>query len=226
MNKIKQWLKKMDQTKRITFLFVVFSFVLIFSLTLMNGLSANHRNEKEAKSKIAEVEKKKNDKKEVKQIKKQEEKSIETVEKEEESTKKTEDNTENVPVAQKETVKEETKPNPLIKEGPVKPQETMIQVSISIEGMDGVMASSTLSLKEGASVYDALVQITSMYNMELNSRESWGGVYISAINGLKEFAHGKTSGWTYYVDGVFINQSCSAYTLKNNQNVRWVYVHD
>lgn len=77
------------------------------------------------------------------------------------------------------------------------------------------LGSGTVTLQKGATVYDALCAMG----------VSVGGssYYVSSIEGLAEKACGKTSGWTYSVDGVFPNYACGRYVLNGGEDIQWVY---
>ena len=49
-------------------------------------------------------------------------------------------------------------------------------------------------------------------------------MYVKGIGGLAEFDCGDESGWTYYVNGVFINNASTGTVLSNGDAVSWVYV--
>lgn len=75
--------------------------------------------------------------------------------------------------------------------------------------------SYTVTLDEGASVYDALCAT--------GVGVSGSGSYVSAINGLAEKMCGSGSGWMYAVNGSFPNIPCGAYTLYGGESIRWAY---
>ena len=107
------------------------------------------------------------------------------------------------------------------------PKPATIAVSVTIDSSraqayssswPASMGSATVTLSEGATVYDALCAMG----------VSIGGssYYVSSINGLAEKACGATSGWTYSVNGVFPNRACGRYVLSGGESVRWVYSTD
>ncbi len=99
-----------------------------------------------------------------------------------------------------------------------------ITVSIAFDGsragsQDSASAAArSVTVKKGASVYDALVA----------SGVSIAGdsTYVSSIGGLAEFQCGSGSGWMYSVDGVFPNVSCGKYTLNGGEEIVWAYTLD
>ena len=102
-------------------------------------------------------------------------------------------------------------------------QSSTITVHVSVDASaagGGTLASTSLSLKRGASAYDALRAT----GLSVNARSTVYGVYVAAIGGFAEFDHGDGSGWTYYVNGVFADRSAGAWTLSDGDSVSWVYV--
>lgn len=103
-------------------------------------------------------------------------------------------------------------------------EATVVSVSIVVDGSAaegyGVMASKTLSLPVGATVYDALCAS----GVSANTSSTQFGVYVAAIGGLAEKQYGSSSGWKYCVNGSYPTTSCSKYALAEGDSVRWVYV--
>ncbi len=107
------------------------------------------------------------------------------------------------------------------------PQPATIQVYITIDSSRAnhydsswptSMGGGTVTLAQGASVYDALCA--------LGVSVGGNSYYVSSINGLAEKACGGGSGWTYSVDGVYPNRACGRYTLSGGETIRWVYSTD
>lgn len=102
-------------------------------------------------------------------------------------------------------------------------QASTITVHVSVDASavgGGTLASTSVTLKRGASAYDALRAT----GLSVNARSTVYGVYVAAIGGFAEFDHGDGSGWTYYVNGVFADRSAGAWTLSDGDSVSWVYV--
>lgn len=108
-------------------------------------------------------------------------------------------------------------------ETPVK--ENTIQVKISIEckaavkegytGPATLLATKTLTLKKGATVYDALEASGVAF--------SGAAGYVAGINGVYEFDWGSESGWVYYVNGSKPNVSSAKYVCKDGDVIQWKY---
>lgn len=93
-----------------------------------------------------------------------------------------------------------------------------IEISFTIESSnaDGsVSYSATMTLNEGATVYDALAASGVSHS---------GKSYVTAIGGLSAGMFGGESGWKYYVNGSEPGTSCVNYTLQNGDYVQWSYV--
>ncbi len=85
---------------------------------------------------------------------------------------------------------------------------------------NSVSTSQTITLSQGATVYDALLAT----GISVNATNSSMGIYVAAIGGLAEKQHGSMSGWTYYVNGVWANKSCGFWTLNDGDQIYWEYV--
>ena len=100
-----------------------------------------------------------------------------------------------------------------------KNSENSISVLVDIDGSAagvGMIASKTVCLKRGASVYDALCMVVT---------PSGSATYVSGIAGLNEKDHGPMSGWTYRVNGVLVMKAANACKLSNGDHVVWTYVN-
>ncbi len=97
-----------------------------------------------------------------------------------------------------------------------------MQVSISISSDAAgspVSYDSTVSLAQGATVYDALVAT----GVSFNANTTAYGKYVSSIGGLVEKEVSSTSGWVYSVNGAEPSASCSSYVLHDGDRVSWDY---
>ena len=96
-----------------------------------------------------------------------------------------------------------------------------VVISSAVVG-NPVSMSQTVTLNQGATVYDALLAT----GVSVNANSSNMGIYVAAIGGLAEKQHGGTSGWTYYVNGVWADMSCGYWILNDGDNIYWEYVAD
>ncbi len=99
----------------------------------------------------------------------------------------------------------------------------LVRVTLTVDGSAAGWGSSTVSLalSQGSTVYDAL----SASGASVNARSTAFGLYVAGINGLAEFDHGGSSGWTYSVNGVEPSYTCDGYVLSSGDVIRWTYVN-
>lgn len=102
-------------------------------------------------------------------------------------------------------------------EPPTEPPAPTWTISVTVDGSiyGGVFASGTYTFSYQPTAFDALTVTGLPY--------SGSGYYISGINGLSEFDHGKMSGWLYSVNGVYPGYGCGDYYLNNGDSVYWLY---
>lgn len=89
---------------------------------------------------------------------------------------------------------------------------------------NGIMLSSyNVTVKNGATAFDAVKQACSSNGISMNTTSSSYGYYIAGFNNIDEKDCGSTSGWTYYVNGSMPNKSCSKYAVKNGDSIVFSY---
>ena len=91
---------------------------------------------------------------------------------------------------------------------------------------DGVLLeTSTVTIKEGSSVFDLLKAVCQAKDIRLDAEYSslYSGSYVRGIGHLYERRAGDMSGWLYKVNGVIPQKGASSYKLKDNDNVVWGY---
>ena len=82
------------------------------------------------------------------------------------------------------------------------------------------LVSETITAEKGVTVFDVLDEALTKNKIEyIEGSEG----YISSINGLAEFDHGKNSGWMFSVDGKHVNVGCRAKKLNSSSEVVWFY---
>lgn len=88
-----------------------------------------------------------------------------------------------------------------------------------------ILSTSQVEFDDGETVFDVLKRVCDYAGIQLEY--SWTPMYstyyIEGINNLYEFDCGNESGWMYKVNGWFPNYGCSAYTLKNGDDIVWCY---
>lgn len=91
---------------------------------------------------------------------------------------------------------------------------------------DGViLAKTTVTFKEGQSVFDVLKSVTKANNIHLEFAETPGfnSSYIEGMSNLYEMDCGPSSGWIYSVNGWFPNYGASRYQVKDGDAIEWHY---
>ena len=88
-----------------------------------------------------------------------------------------------------------------------------------------ILATSTVSFKEGDTVFDVLTAVCKAADIQLEYTFSslYGSNYVEGINNLYEFDCGNESGWMYKVNGWFPNYGCSKYELHDGDVIVWCY---
>lgn len=88
-----------------------------------------------------------------------------------------------------------------------------------------ILPKTRVSFAEGETAFDVLQRVCTAADIQLEY--SWtpmyNSSYIEGINHLYEFDGGKESGWMYKVNDLFPNYGCSAYTLKDGDDIVWCY---
>lgn len=91
---------------------------------------------------------------------------------------------------------------------------------------NGVLyGTKEVEFQKGDSVYDVLRRETKKSGIHMESVKSPGynTQYIKGIGNLYEFDCGDLSGWMYKVNGAFPNYGCSGYTVKNGDDIQFLY---
>lgn len=91
---------------------------------------------------------------------------------------------------------------------------------------DGIfLGNTTVTVKKGSSVFDVLQKVTkeNKIQLEYNYTPAYKNYYIEGIGNLYEFDAGELSGWMYCVNGEFPGYGCSSYTVKDGDEILWVY---
>ena len=91
---------------------------------------------------------------------------------------------------------------------------------------DGTILPSTkVTFTEGETVFDVLRRVcdAAQLQIEYSYTPLYESYYVEGINHLYEFDCGPESGWMFKVNEWFPNYGCSAYTLKDGDNIVWCY---
>ena len=228
-------------TKQLAIAFVAIAFVFIFGFTAYRGITGQFQSQPTISKAVKSNIKKKDisKKEETKQIESQEEskktdtKSSDSSSKQEtkkQETKKTETKSSST---KQETKKIETN-NSSSKQETSAPQqveppkqETPIKQTVSVQviGVNSTMMQGNIEVNSSSTAYTVLRELAKQNGKSISTKGFGSTVYVSGIDGLKEFDHGPSSGWMYKVNGTPPNIGAGAYRLKAGDQVIWYYVN-
>lgn len=228
-------------TKQLAIAFVAIAFVFIFGFTAYRGITGQFQSQPTISKAVKSNIKKKDisKKEETKQIESQEEskktdtKSSDSSSKQEtkkQETKKTETKSSST---KQETKKIETN-NSSSKQETSAPQqveppkqETPIKQTVSVQviGVNSTMMQGNIEVNSSSTAYSVLRELAKQNGKSISTKGFGSTVYVSGIDGLKEFYHGPSSGWMYKVNGTPPNIGAGAYRLKAGDQVIWYYVN-
>ena len=106
-------------------------------------------------------------------------------------------------------------------------QETPVKqtVSIKVIGINTTMMQGNIEVNSSSTAYSVLRELAKQNGKSISTKGFGSTVYVSGIDGLKEFDHGPSSGWMYKVNGTPPNIGAGAYYLKAGNQVVWYYVN-
>ena len=228
-------------TKQLAIAFVAIAFVFIFGFTAYRGITGQFQSQPTISKAVKSNIKKKDisKKEETKQIESQEEskktdtKSSDSSSKQEtkkQETKKTETKSSST---KQETKKIETN-NSSSKQETSAPQqveppkqETPIKQTVSVQviGVNSTMMQGNIEVNSSSTAYSVLRELAKQNGKSISTKGFGSTVYVSGIDGLKEFDHGPSSGWMYKVNGTPPTIGAGAYRLKAGDQVIWYYVN-
>lgn len=228
-------------TKQLAIAFVAIAFVFIFGFTAYRGITGQFQSQPTISNEVKSSIKKKDisKKEETKQIESQEEskktdiKSSDSSSKQEtkkQETKKTETKSSST---KQETKKIETN-NSSSKQETSAPQqveppkqETPIKQTVSVQviGVNSTMMQGNIEVNSSSTAYSVLRELAKQNGKSISTKGFGSTVYVSGIDGLKEFDHGPSSGWMYKVNGTPPNIGAGAYRVKAGDQVIWYYVN-
>ena len=223
-------------TKKLAIAFVAIAFLFIFGFTAYRGVTGQFEPQATISKEVKSATKKKDisKKEETKQIESQEEskktdtKSSDSSSKQEtkkQETKKTETKSSST---KQETKKTETNTSSSKHEISV-PQhvETPVKQTVSVQviGVNSTMMQGNIEVNSSSTAYSVLRELAKQNGKSISTKGFGSTVYVSGIDGLKEFDHGPSSGWMYKVNGTPPNIGAGAYKVKAGDTVIWYYVN-
>lgn len=242
-------------TKKLAIAFVAIAFLFIFGFTAYRGVTGQFLSHPIISNEVKSATKKKDTSKreETKQIESQEEskktdtKSSDSSSKQEtkkQETKKTETKSAS---SKQDTKKTETKSfstkhktkktetntssskhetsAPQQVETPKQDTPVKQTVSIKVIGINTTMMQGNIEVNSSSTAYSVLRELAKQNGKSISTKGFGSTVYVSGIDGLKEFDHGPSSGWMYKVNGTPPNIGAGAYKVKAGDTVIWYYVN-
>lgn len=95
--------------------------------------------------------------------------------------------------------------------------------NIYIKGYKGlILDESNIKIKEGESVLNFTLRILGEKGISYKNKNG----YISSIDDQVEHDRGDGSGWMFSVNGVYPNVGAGSVTIKNGDNVKWLYTEN
>lgn len=228
-------------TKQLAIAFVAIAFVFIFGFTAYRGITGQFQSQPTISKAVKSNIKKKDisKKEETKQIESQEE-SKKTDTKSSDSSSKQETKKQEIKKTETKSssTKQETKKietnNSSSKQETSAPQqveppkqETPIKQTVSVQviGVNSTMMQGNIEVNSSSTAYSVLRELAKQNGKSISTKGFGSTVYVSGIDGLKEFDHGPSSGWMYKVNGTPPNIGAGAYRLKAGDQVIWYYVN-
>ena len=212
-------------TKKLAIAFVAIAFLFIFSFTAYRGVTGQFQSHPTISNEVKSTTKKKDTSKK-EETKQEETKQIESQEESKKTdtksssikhkTKKTETNT--------SSSKHETSA-PQHVETPKQDTPVKQTVSIKVIGINTTMMQGNIEVNSSSTAYSVLRELAKQNGKSISTKGFGSTVYVSGIDGLKEFDHGPSSGWMYKVNGTPPNIGAGAYKVKAGDQVIWYYVN-
>ena len=228
-------------TKQLAIAFVAIAFLFIFGFTAYRGITGQFQSQPTISNEVKSSIKKKDisKKEETKQIESQEEskktdiKSSDSSSKQETKKQETKKTETKYSSTKQETKKTETNTSSSKQETSapqqVEPpkQETPIKQTVSVQviGVNSTMMQGNIEVNSSSTAYSVLRELAKQNGKSISTKGFGSTVYVSGIDGLKEFDHGPSSGWMYKVNGTPPNIGAGAYRLKAGDQVIWYYVN-
>ena len=242
-------------TKKLAIAFVAIAFLFIFGFTVYRGVTGQFQSRPTISNEVKSATKKKDisKKEETKQIESQEEskktdtKSSDSSSKQEtkkQETKKTETESASSkqdtkkPETKSSSIKHKTKKTetntssskhetsaPQHVETPKQDTPVKQTVSVRVIGVNSTMMQGNIEVNSSSTAYSVLRELAKQNGKSISTKGFGSTVYVSGIDGLKEFDHGPSSGWMYKVNGTPPNIGAGAYKVKAGDTVIWYYVN-
>ncbi len=97
------------------------------------------------------------------------------------------------------------------------------QLSV-FNGEDAVFENKSASFAEGETVLDILLAAVKEEKIQIEYSGIGATAYVMGIDNVYEFDEGPESGWIYYVNEEFIEESAGTYKVNDSDIIVWEYV--
>lgn len=209
-------------TKQLAIAFVAIAFVFIFGFTAYRGITGQFQSQPTIGNEVKSSIKKKDisKKEETKQIESQEESKKTDIKSSDSSSKQETKKTGTNNSSSKQETSAPQQVEPPKQETPVKQT-----VSVQVIGVNSTMMQGNIEVNSSSTAYSVLRELAKQNGKSISTKGFGSTVYVSGIDGLKEFDHGPSSGWMYKVNGTPPNIGAGAYRVKAGDQVIWYYVN-
>ena len=233
-------------TKKLAIAFVAIAFLFIFGFTAYRGVTGQFQSQPTISNEVKSATKKKDTSKK-EETKQEETKPIESQEESKKTDTKSSDSSSKQETKKQDTKKPETKSSsikhktkktetntssskhetsaPQHVETPKQDTPVKQTVSIKVIGINTTMMQGNIEVNSSSTAYSVLRELAKQNGKSISTKGFGSTVYVSGIDGLKEFDHGPSSGWMYKVNGTPPNIGAGAYKVKARDTVIWYYVN-
>lgn len=233
-------------TKKLAIAFVAIAFLFIFGFTAYRGVTGQFQSQPTISNEVKSATKKKDTSKK-EETKQEETKQIESQEESKKTDTKSSDSSSKQETKKQDTKKPETKSSsikhktkktetytssskhetsaPQHVETPKQDTPVKQTVSIKVIGINTTMMQGNIEVNSSSTAYSVLRELAKQNGKSISTKGFGSTVYVSGIDGLKEFDHGPSSGWMYKVNGTPPHIGAGAYKVKARDTVIWYYVN-
>lgn len=233
-------------TKKLAIAFVAIAFLFIFGFTAYRGVTGQFQSQPTISNEVKSATKKKDTSKK-EETKQEETKQIESQEESKKTDTKSSDSSSKQETKKQDTKKPETKSSsikhktkktetntssskhetsaPQHVETPKQDTPVKQTVSIKVIGINTTMMQGNIEVNSSSTAYSVLRELAKQNGKSISTKGFGSTVYVSGIDGLKEFDHGRSSGWMYKVNGTPPHIGAGSYYLKAGDQVIWYYVN-
>ena len=104
-----------------------------------------------------------------------------------------------------------------------KPAETVTFSIVGPKEKGTIVGASSVSFKDGDTIYDILLQVAKNHKITVDSRGSGATTYVEGIDNFYEFDYGAKSGWVFKLNGASLTKSIGAIKVKAGDRIECYY---